>query len=139
MEGAPITFHFIYWGDEKKVEDKEEGKEEFNLCGRCGRSKPLNEFHEDKLAKSWYGRICKECEKKHATIKRRNSKEYHKHRKEMLLERNRRYNQEHKDERSEYNKKYRQTEAGLHITKICAQRRRARKVRAAGDGISTEQ
>lgn len=57
----------------------------------------------------------------------------------MLLECNRRYNKEHKDEKSEYNKKYRQTEAGCHITKICAQRRRARKVRAAGDGISTEQ
>lgn len=121
------------------MEDKAEGKEEFKLCSKCGRSKPLNEFHKDKLAKSWYGRICKECERKYATIKRRERESEYKYRREVNLKYNRRYNRNHKDEKREYGRKYRQTEAGCIICKICAHRRRARRVRAGGDGISAEQ
>ena len=139
MEGAPITFHFIYWGDEKRVEDKAKGKEEFKLCSKCGRSKPRDEFHKKMLAKSWYGRICKDCERKYATINRRERESEYKYREEVKLKYNKRYRTQHKDQIAKRGKKYRETEAGRLICKICAHRRRARKVKAGGDGISAEQ
>lgn len=118
-----------------------EEKEEFKLCSKCGRSKQLSEFHKDKLVKSWYGRICKECERKHATINRKSeyANEYYKHRKEVILRCGRRYYRNHKDKAREYARRYQQTEIGRLNCKIYNQRRRARKVAADGEGISADQ
>lgn len=68
-------------------------------CSKCGISKPLDEFYNQKDGKDGKTPECKRCVKKR-------SEEYKRKHKEERLEYGRKYYEEHKDERLEYNRKY---------------------------------
>lgn len=60
-------------------------------CSKCGTSKPLDEFHNDKSRKDGKNLYCKECI-------RDINKKYNRDHKEEVAIHNKKYNREHKDE-----------------------------------------
>jgi len=66
-------------------------------CSKCHKTKPLDEFHNDKKAKDGRASHCKICVKK-----------YYQEHQEELKEYEIKYRKEHREERKEYKRKYRQ-------------------------------
>lgn len=68
------------------------------ICTKCHEVKPLEDFHNRKIAKDGKKSCCKICGKKHEHRSRRDPKK--------AREYNRKYHEEHREERNEYARQY---------------------------------
>ena len=79
-------------------------------CTKCHKTKPLDEFHNDKSRKDGKQRFCKECkkevDKKYREDHKEEKTEYREDHKEEKTEYNRIYCRDHKEEKAVYDKEY---------------------------------
>ena len=85
------------------------------VCTKCGKEKPLSEFHKRKESKDGYKSRCKECikeidhEYRLKSVEKRRLRwiKYYKNKKEDILQQQKRYREENKDKVRDYQQQYR--------------------------------